>query len=186
MFQVLFSRGPAAFETIDGARAVALRESGAIVVDVRNPDEIARSGTVKGAVRAPLAGLSNFAKPDGSGKLPSTDTDKPIVLSGRVFDADGRPSPAFPIVVFSTDSTHWSAGSRRVQQVRPASDGSYRLLGLPAGEYFVGAVTTLDLEDLYDPVFLQQIVPIAFRITLAEGETKQQDLKLGGGGEGRR
>ena len=91
MFQGLFSRSPAAFETIDGARAVALRESGAIVVDVRNPDEIARSGTVKGAVRAPLAGLSNFAKPDGSGKLPSTDTDKPIVL---VCASGGRSSSA--------------------------------------------------------------------------------------------
>jgi hypothetical protein len=53
-------------------------------------------------------------------------------------------------------------------------------MGLPAGEYYVGAVTTLDLEDLFDPLFLQQIVPIAFRITLAEGETRQQDLKLGG------
>jgi hypothetical protein len=109
-----------------------------------------------------------------------TLTDKPIVLSGKVLDAQGRPSSAFPILVFSTNPAHWSPGSRRVQQVRPASDGSYRLMGLPAGEYFVGAVTTLDLEDLFDPLFLQQIVPIAFRITLAEGETRQQDLKLGG------
>jgi len=110
-----------------------------------------------------------------------TLTDKPIVLSGKVLDAQGRPSSAFPIIVFSTNPVHWAAGSRRVQQVRPASDGSYRLAGLPAGEYYIGAVTTLDLEDLFDPLFLQQIVPIAFRITLAEGEARQQDLKLGGG-----
>jgi 5-hydroxyisourate hydrolase-like protein (transthyretin family) len=109
-----------------------------------------------------------------------TLTDKPIVLSGKVLDAQGRPSSAFPIIVFSTNPNHWSPGSRRVQQVRPASDGSYRVPGLPAGEYYIGAVTTLDLEDLFDPLFLQQIVPIAFRITLAEGETRQQDLKLGG------
>jgi hypothetical protein len=36
---------------------------------------------------------------------------------------------------------------------------------LPAGEYYVGAVTTLDLEDLLDPAFLQPIVPIAFKLT---------------------
>ena len=108
-----------------------------------------------------------------------TLTDRPTVVSGKVVDNDGRPSSAFPIVVFSTDSTHWIAGSRRVQQVRPASDGTYRIAGLPAGEYFVGAVTTLDLEDLYDPSFLQQIVPIAFRITLVDGETKTQDLRIG-------
>jgi hypothetical protein len=111
----------------------------------------------------------------------ATLTDKPIVLSGKVIDGQGRPSSAFPIIVFSTNPAHWAAGSRRVQQVRPASDGSYRVSGLPAGEYYIGAVTTLDLEDLFDPLFLQQIVPIAFRIALAEGETRQQDLKLGGG-----
>ena len=37
---------------------------------------------------------------------------------------------------------------------------------LPAGEYYVRAVTTLDLEDLLDPAFLQPIVPIAFKLTL--------------------
>jgi hypothetical protein len=111
----------------------------------------------------------------------ATLTDRAVVLSGKVLDAQGRPASAFPIIVFSTNPAHWVVGSRRVQQVRPASDGSYRLSGLPAGEYYIGAVTTLDLEDLYDPLFLQQIVPIAFRLTLADGETRQQDLKLGGG-----
>jgi hypothetical protein len=109
-----------------------------------------------------------------------TLTDRPSVLSGRVIDAAGRPVSAFPILVFSTDSAHWMAGSRRVQQVRPANDGTYRITGLPAGQYYVGAVTTLELDDLYDPSFLQQIVPIAFTITIADGEAKEQNLKVGG------
>jgi hypothetical protein len=67
-----------------------------------------------------------------------------------------------------------------VQQVRPASDGTYRITGLPAGEYYVGAVTTLELDDLYAPAFLQQIVPIAFTIAIADGEAKEQDLRIGG------
>ncbi len=111
--------------------------------------------------------------------LTITLTDRPIVLSGRVLDQQDRPSSAFPILVFSTNPAHWFAGSRRVQQVRPTSDGAYKLTGLPAGEYYIGAVTTLDIEDLFDPLFLQQVVPIAFRITLVEGETRQQDLRLG-------
>ena len=110
-----------------------------------------------------------------------TLTDKPTVLSGKVFDREGRPTSAFPIVIFSTNPAHWGPGSRRVQQVRAANDGTYRIAALPAGEYYVGAVTSLDLEDLLDPAFLQQIVPIAFKLTLTEGETRQQDLKLGGG-----
>jgi hypothetical protein len=109
-----------------------------------------------------------------------TLTDQPSVVSGRVLDQQGRPSSAFPIVIFSTNTAHWTAGSRRVQQVRPASDGTYRIAGLPAGEYYVGAVTTFELEDLYEPSFLQQIVPIAFRITIADGEKKEQDLRIGG------
>ena len=109
-----------------------------------------------------------------------TLTDRPAVLSGTVMDAEGRPSSAFPIIIFSTDPAHWMAGSRRVQQVRPATDGTYRIAGLPAGEYYVGAVTTLELDDLYDPPFLQQIVPIAFTIAIADGESKVQDLRFGG------
>jgi hypothetical protein len=112
--------------------------------------------------------------------LVATLTDRPAVLSGTVLDGEGRPSSAFPIIIFSTDSSHWMAGSRRVQQVRPASDGTYSITGLPAGEYYVGAVTTLELDDLYSPAFLQQIVPIAFTIAIADGEAKEQDLRIGG------
>jgi hypothetical protein len=112
--------------------------------------------------------------------LVATLTDRPAVLSGTVLDGEGRPSSAFPIIIFSTDSSHWMVGSRRVQQVRPASDGTYRITGLPAGEYYVGAVTTLELDDLYAPAFLQQIVPIAFTIAIADGEAKEQDLRIGG------
>jgi hypothetical protein len=106
-------------------------------------------------------------------------TDRPTVISGRVVDGEGRPSSAFPIVVFSTNPAHWMPGSRRVQQVRPASDGRYRIAGLPGGEYYVGAVTTIELDDLYDASFLQQIVPIAFKVTIADGETREQDLRIG-------
>lgn len=81
MFQSLFNRGSGdTFQTIDGPQAVALHADNAVFVDVRNPDEIARSGTVKGAICIPLAGLVNFAKPDGSGTLPAAADGKSIVV----------------------------------------------------------------------------------------------------------
>jgi hypothetical protein len=137
--------------------------------------------SVRGADGADLADVPFDVVPgrDIEG-LVVTLTDQPTVVSGKVIDGAGRPSSAFPIIIFSTDSAHWLAGSRRVQQVRPANDGTYKIQGLPAGEYYVGAVTTLELDDLYDPSFLQQIVPIAFTIAIADGETKTQDLKIGG------
>jgi hypothetical protein len=110
-----------------------------------------------------------------------TLTDRPSTLAGMVYDAAGRPAPHFPIVVFSTNRSHWIPASRRVRQIRPASDGGYEALGLPAGEYFVVAVTAVDTNELYEPAFLDQLVPSAFKITIADGERKVQDLKLGGG-----
>ena len=110
-----------------------------------------------------------------------TLTDRPTELSGSVLDQAGRPTADFPIIVFSTDRTFWTTGSRRVQQGRPANTGQYLIAGLPAGEYFVCAVTDLEPGDLYDPVFLEQLIPGSFKISLAEAEKKVQDLKLAGG-----
>jgi hypothetical protein len=110
-----------------------------------------------------------------------TFTDHPTEISGSVVDRAGRPAPGFPIVVFSTDRAYWTVGSRRIQQVRPSSDGKYKLSGLPAGEYYVCAVTDLDQGQLYDPSALDALAAGSFKITLADGEKKVQDLKLAGG-----
>ena len=110
-----------------------------------------------------------------------TFTDQPSELSGTVLDATGRPTPGFPIVVFSTNRAAWTNGSSRVQQVRPATNGRFTVTGLPAGEYFVCAVTSVDRLEVYDPAFLEQLIPGSFKITIADGEKKTQDLKLGGG-----
>jgi Carboxypeptidase regulatory-like domain len=110
-----------------------------------------------------------------------TVTDHPSELSGTVRDRAGRPAPGFPFVVFSTDRGYWTIGSRRVQQARPSSDGKYTLTGLPAGEYYVCALTDLDQNQLYDPSFLESLLPGSFKITIGDGEKKMQDLTLAGG-----
>ena len=110
-----------------------------------------------------------------------TFTDKPAELSGSVVDGAGRVTPNFPIVVFSTDRAYWTLGSRRVQTARPSSDGKFTVKDLPPGEYYVCAVTAVDRTEAYDPAFLEQLVPVAFKITVADGEKKVVPLKLGGG-----
>ncbi len=112
----------------------------------------------------------------------ATYTDRPTQLSGRILDKAGRPASTFPIVVFGTDRAAWILGSRRIQRASPSSDGSFTLSGLPPGDYFVTAVTDLEPAQLYDPAFLEQLVPAAVRLSLAPGEQKVQNLQLAGGG----
>jgi len=109
-----------------------------------------------------------------------TFTDKPSELSGTVFDGLGRVTPNFPIVVFSTDRAYWTPNSRRVQTARPASDGQFTVTGLPAGEYYVCAVTAVDRTEVYEAAFLDQLVAVSFKITIADGQKLKQDLRLGG------
>ncbi|MDP1730788.1 MAG: rhodanese-like domain-containing protein [Devosia sp.] len=81
MFNNLFKRNTASIETLAAAEAARLHGRPDVVfVDVRGADEIARSGTIRGALRAPLPGLANFAKPQGGGLLPAVDSGKKIVL----------------------------------------------------------------------------------------------------------
>lgn len=111
-----------------------------------------------------------------------TLTDRPSELAGTVRDVAGRPTGAFPIVVYSVERGFWGPGSRRVVQAQPASDGRFTVIGLPPGEYFVAAVTRLEAGDLENRQFLEDLVPAAIRLSLADGEKKTQDLKLAAGG----
>jgi hypothetical protein len=108
-------------------------------------------------------------------------TDHPSEFVGSLTDQAARPAPGYPIVVFSTQREDWTPGSRRVTVARPATDGTFRLTGLPPGRYYVVAVVSLDDANLEDPSFLEQLVPGALTITVREGARTTQDLRLAGG-----
>ena len=109
-----------------------------------------------------------------------TMTDRPTELSGAMVDKSGRPAPGFPIVVFPTDAAMWMAGSRRVQQIRPSTDGTFVLAGLPAGRYYLCALTDLDPSDLSSSEFLQSLIPGSIQIALADGQHLVQNVVLQG------
>ena len=110
--------------------------------------------------------------------LAVTYTDQPSELTGTVLDASGKPADEYFIVAFSTDRKYWAPGSRRVTQFRPAQNGAYRISTLPAGEYFLCALTDLDPGVLYDPAFLESLMASSLKISFADGEKRVQDLKL--------
>ena len=68
-------------QTITGNSAVQFfGDKDTVFVDVRSLGEMQMSGTIKGAIRAPLPEFMRHAKPDGSGTLPAANSDKRIIL----------------------------------------------------------------------------------------------------------
>jgi hypothetical protein len=108
-----------------------------------------------------------------------TITDKVSALTGTARDANGQPEPMATAAVFPADKTLWAPpgmASRRVQTTAPARDGRYAFRGLPAGEYLV--VATDWPADFFDNKVLSMMMADAVRVTIAEGETKSQDLRV--------
>jgi hypothetical protein len=118
----------------------------------------------------------------GAADIVFTFSDRATELSGRLTDAAGQPAPGYYIVVFSTDRTFWRQGRRLPTPARTATDGQYRIAGLPAGEYYVAAIPEFDPADLSDDAVLSQLVASAVKLTLADGEKKAQELRIKGGG----
>ena len=110
--------------------------------------------------------------------LTVTLTSQTTELSGSLVDEASRPVTAFTVLVFSADRVFWTAQSRRTQSTRPADDGRFVLKNLPAGDYFLVAVTDLDDDQWSDPGVLATLVGAGVRVTIAEGQRTVQDLRI--------
>ena len=108
-----------------------------------------------------------------------TLTDRPPELAGVLQDVSGRPAPDYFIIVFTTDRSLWTPASRRVRMIRPATDGAFIAIGMPPGEYLVGALLDVEPGEWYDPRFLDTLAKASVPVTLRAGETTKQDLRVG-------
>ncbi len=109
-----------------------------------------------------------------------TLSDRATEIAGTLFDQLGRPAPEYAVVVYPVEAALRTSAPRRSSGlVRLGTDGSYSITGLPPGDYFLAAVTDLDPTQLNDPAFLEAMSAAAIRITLADGERKRQDIRLG-------
>lgn len=109
-----------------------------------------------------------------------TFTDVQTELSGALTDREGRPAPQLYVFVYPTDKALWVPDSRRIRSVRSGENGSYLIAGLPAGDYYLCALTELDTALQFEPEYLEPFIPSAIKITLGEGEKRKQDLRIGG------
>ncbi len=140
-----------------------------------NPGWFVKSATLQGrdVIDTPL----EIANDDVAGVV-VTLTDRPIELSGMMQDASGQPAPEYFLVAFPKDRALWKGQSPRIQQAKPGADGMFLFRGLLPGEYLVAAITDIQANEQYDPAFLDQLVPNALGVTLAEGDKKVLNMRV--------
>jgi hypothetical protein len=140
-----------------------------------HPGWFLKSATLQGrdVLDAPL----EIGATDVAGLL-MTLTDRPIEVSGAIQDANGRPAPEYFVIAFPRHRALWSRQSPRIQQVRPGTDGSYLLRGLPPGDYLIAVATDVQAGELYDREFLAHLVTTAVPITVADGDTKVLNMRV--------
>lgn len=120
-------------------------------------------------------------RPGGSlSGIAITLTDVRTELGGILTNASGQPASHLYVLAFSQDRAHWIRDSRRILSARAGEDGSYTISGLPAGNYFLCALTEIDTTLQFEAEYLDQLVPASLKITLADGEKKVQHLRAGG------
>ena len=119
--------------------------------------------------------------PDANGMPPAriTLTDRHTSISGTVQVAPGHSAADYFIVVFPADPALRQAG-RRVKTLRAGADGRYRFADLPPGDYLIAALNDFLPEDLMDPSFFPSIQASALALKLGDGESKNQDFRIGG------
>ena len=111
--------------------------------------------------------------------LMATFSDRQTTLGGTLQTADGSPAPDYTVVLFASDSRFWTPFSRRIHAARPSSDGRYSFSSLPAGEYRLAAVVDPEPGQWFDPEFLRALVGASTSITIADGDARTQDLRIG-------
>ncbi len=112
-----------------------------------------------------------------------TFSDRGARVSGTVLDRDSRADSSAGVMVFPADSRQWvdlSSYSRRIRNTRTGRDGTFTLVDLPAGDYYIVAAPQASM-DWAVAGLLQRLSQAATRFTLAEGEKKTMDLTHGAG-----
>jgi hypothetical protein len=107
-----------------------------------------------------------------------TFSDRTSGLTGTVQDSTGRPTADHMVILFPVQEQYWIPQSRRIQAARPTTNGKFSFSGLPAGEYRLAALTEVEPGAWYDPSLLRQLLAASIQVSLADGQTRTQDLKV--------
>ena len=125
-------------------------------------------------------GFDFGARPDSIEDVEIVLSDRGARVSGDVV-ANGTANK-YAVVVFPQARERRFPFSRWVKFVRSAQDGSFRVNGLPPGDYFIAAVNRLEgtweAGEWQNPDVLAQIESRSQRVTLSGGQTRTVTLRL--------
>lgn len=108
-------------------------------------------------------------------------TTRVQTVSGTVAMPDGSPAKNMTVVVFPADRDRWTMPASRFNgRASTGNDGTYKILSLPPGSYYVLAVANnlSPAPDWSDPDVLETSSRTASRFSIAEGGTAVIDLTL--------
>jgi protocatechuate 3,4-dioxygenase beta subunit len=106
-----------------------------------------------------------------------TLTTRATELAGTIQDAMGQPATGVTVIVYASDERFWTPGSRRIQAIRPASDGQYAARNLPPGDYRLVVVTDVEPGRWFDPAFLRTLGGFS-TISISPGAKMVQDFRI--------
>jgi hypothetical protein len=104
-------------------------------------------------------------------------TSRPTIIRGALRDEKQNPAEG-TVIVFADDSAKWREGSRMVRATRLDQRGLFTFKGLPAGNYLLVALDSVQEGQWHDPEFLEGLKGRARRVAIADAEAKQVDLVL--------
>jgi hypothetical protein len=139
---------------------------------------MAESAIVGGrdALDVPIELMPDVAAPE----IAVTLSNQPSDVTGVFSDPRGVAATDYYVLLFPKDREAWLPQARRVQAARPDADGRFALKNVPAGSYWLAALTDVEPGEWNDASFLASLADAAIAIDLAAGEHKVQNIKLAG------
>ena len=103
-------------------------------------------------------------------------TNQQSQVIGTVSNGRGEPVKDYSVVVFSRDRERWTfPQTRYVRPGQPDQDGRFKIMGLPAGDYYAVAVDSIEPGETSDPEFLDRVKDRATSFSLGDGGTMTYD-----------
>lgn len=114
------------------------------------------------------------------GNVVITAIDRQTGVSGTVTGGSGAGVEG-TVIIFPAAYREWIARGmpqRVLRNVRAQPSGAFSIMGVPARDYLMVAVTDADIPDLQNPMVYDALARAATSVTLIEGNTRTMSLKL--------